>query len=199
MDFATSVATGFKKYGNFRGMASRSEFWYWVLFTVLVSVATWTIDQAIGGTTMAALDPALDTGNPNLNYALATLNKPSTVSNIASIILLLPTLSVTARRFHDAGFSGKWQWLQVIPFVVTFAGLIGLTLTLGLQAETDGLDPELAVGALAILTAAILTGIAYFIFQLVVTLRRTRSAADGNTYAVKYADTIAATETAKSE
>lgn len=192
MDFAASVGSGFTNYGNFRGMASRSEFWYWVLFTVLVSAATWTIDQALGGTTVPALDPALDTGNADLNYAIAMLNKPTVVSNIASIILLLPTLSVTARRFHDAGFSGKWQWLQVIPFIVTFVGLIALTVTVGLQPETTDFDIEMAMGALVIIGFATVTAIGYFFFQLVLTLRKTRTEADGNKYAVKYADTVRA-------
>ncbi|MEY5016953.1 MAG: hypothetical protein RL431_2 [Actinomycetota bacterium] len=192
MDFAASVGSGFKNYGNFRGMATRSEFWYWVLFTVLVSAATWTIDQALGGTTVPALDPALDTGNADLNYAIAMLNKPTVASNIASIILLLPTLSVTARRFHDAGFSGKWQWLQVIPFIFTFVGLIALTVTVGLQPETTGFDIEMAMGALVVIGFATVTAIGYFVFQLVLTLRKTRTEADGNKYAVKYADTVKA-------
>lgn len=194
MDFAASVGSGFKNYGNFRGMATRSEFWYWALFTVLVSAATWTIDQAIGGTTVPALDPALNTGNADLNYALSMLNKPTVVSNIASIILLLPTLSVTARRFHDAGFSGKWQWLQAIPFAVVFVGLVGLTVTAGVMTDIGEADMELAYGALGIFAAASLTGLAYFVFQLVLTLRTTRTAADGNKYAVKYADTVKAPE-----
>ncbi|MFM6981237.1 MAG: DUF805 domain-containing protein [Microbacteriaceae bacterium] len=192
MDFAASVGSGFTNYGNFRGMATRSEFWYWVLFTVLVSAATWTIDQALGGTTVPALDPALDMGNADLNYAIAMLNKPTVVSNIASIILLLPTLSVTARRFHDAGFSGKWQWLQVIPFIVTLVGLIALTVTVGLQPETTGFDIEMAMGALVVIGFATVTAIGYFVFQLVLTLHKTRTEADGNKYAIKYADTVKA-------
>ena len=40
MDFAAAIKAGFKNYSNFRGVASRSAFWYWRLFVVLVSVAT---------------------------------------------------------------------------------------------------------------------------------------------------------------
>lgn len=195
MDFAAAITSGFKNYGNFRGMASRSEYWYWVLFTVLISVAAWTIDQAVGGNTVPALDPSLDTGNADLNAAIAMMNKPAVVSNILSIVLLLPNFTMTARRFHDAGFSGKWQWLQVAPVLAMFIGLVGLSVTtLSAVDGNDGTaaDPELFFAALGIFGVTTLLGLAYFVFQLIVTLRRTRTAADGNKYAVKYADTIAA-------
>lgn len=194
MDFVGAIKSGFKNYGNFRGMASRSEYWYWVLFTVLISVAAWTIDQAIGGNTVPALDPSLDTGNADLNAAIAIMNKPAVVSNILSIVLLLPNFTVTARRFHDAGFSGKWQWLQVVPVVALFIGLVGLTVTsLASFDENNNVspDPELFFAALGIFGVTALLGFAYFLFQLIVSLRRTRTAAEGNKYAVKYQDTIA--------
>lgn len=38
MDFKTAVKHVFNNYANFNGRASRSEFWYWVLFVVLVGV-----------------------------------------------------------------------------------------------------------------------------------------------------------------
>lgn len=37
MTFAESVRTCFKKYADFTGCASVSEFWWWVLFTFLAS------------------------------------------------------------------------------------------------------------------------------------------------------------------
>ena len=38
MNFTDSVATCFKKYADFNGRASRPEFWWFVLFTVIVSI-----------------------------------------------------------------------------------------------------------------------------------------------------------------
>lgn len=45
MDFQTSIATCFRKYVVFSGRASRSEFWFFNLFTFLVSIATYAISQ----------------------------------------------------------------------------------------------------------------------------------------------------------
>ena len=39
MTFSEAISSGFRNYVGFSGRASRSEFWYWVLFSVLVSIA----------------------------------------------------------------------------------------------------------------------------------------------------------------
>ena len=38
MNFTDAVATCFKKYADFEGRASRTEFWWFVLFTIVVSI-----------------------------------------------------------------------------------------------------------------------------------------------------------------
>jgi hypothetical protein len=40
MTFLEAISSGFRNYVGFSGRASRSEFWYWILFTVLVSIVT---------------------------------------------------------------------------------------------------------------------------------------------------------------
>ena len=40
MDFAGAIKAGFQNYANFRGVASRSAFWYWRLFITIVNVGT---------------------------------------------------------------------------------------------------------------------------------------------------------------
>ncbi|MEI7972450.1 MAG: DUF805 domain-containing protein [Actinomycetota bacterium] len=39
MKFQHAVKSGFSNYANFKGRASRSEFWWWTLFTVIISSA----------------------------------------------------------------------------------------------------------------------------------------------------------------
>ncbi|NCA08394.1 MAG: DUF805 domain-containing protein [Micrococcales bacterium] len=38
MDFVGAIKAGFKNYANFRGVASRPEYWYWILFITLASL-----------------------------------------------------------------------------------------------------------------------------------------------------------------
>ena len=46
MGFSASIKSGFSNYFNFSGRASRSEYWYWNLFVVLISI----IETVVGGT-----------------------------------------------------------------------------------------------------------------------------------------------------
>lgn len=39
MTFTESVQTCFRKYADFNGRATKSEFWWWVLFAVLVNIS----------------------------------------------------------------------------------------------------------------------------------------------------------------
>jgi len=95
MDFQTSIKTCFNKYAVFSGRASRSEFWFFVLFGFLGGIITAIIDVMILGF------PAEKNGPINL---------------IFSIALIIPSISVTARRLHDINKSGWWQllWLTII-------------------------------------------------------------------------------------
>lgn len=40
MDFGTAIKTGFRKYAEFQGTATRSEFWWFILFVTLVGGGT---------------------------------------------------------------------------------------------------------------------------------------------------------------
>ncbi len=48
MNFGTAIATGFQKYSDFAGKASRSEFWWFQLFLVLVSIGTSALWDVLG-------------------------------------------------------------------------------------------------------------------------------------------------------
>ena len=90
MTFVEAIKDGFGKYVTFSGRSSRSAYWYWVLFAIIVSVVATIIDLAIGS---------------------------RIVSLIASLALFLPGLAVGIRRLHDTGRSGWWILIALVPFV----------------------------------------------------------------------------------
>ena len=47
MTFFEAISSGFRNYVGFSGRAARSEFWYWILFTVLVGIVTSIIDFGV--------------------------------------------------------------------------------------------------------------------------------------------------------
>ena len=95
MDFQTSIKTCFNKFAVFSGRASRSEFWFFVLFGILGGIIALIIDVMILGY------PFEESGPINL---------------IFSVALIVPSLSVAARRLHDINKSGWWQllWITII-------------------------------------------------------------------------------------
>jgi uncharacterized membrane protein YhaH (DUF805 family) len=98
MSFQDAIRTCLtQKYADFNGRARRSEFWYFVLFGIIVSIVAGIIDGILG------------TRN--------TLGSVGLVGGIASLALLVPNLAVGARRLHDTDRSGWLQLLALIPLV----------------------------------------------------------------------------------
>lgn len=87
LNLPEAVKTCFKKYFNFKDRASRSEYWYFALFGVIV--------YGIG------------IGMIFISYKLIWLLV------VISIALIIPFIAVTARRLHDINKSGWFQLLSV--------------------------------------------------------------------------------------
>jgi uncharacterized membrane protein YhaH (DUF805 family) len=170
MSFGASIASVFRKYGVFRGVATRPEYWWFTLFSFLVAVAINLLMTA--------------TGEDNIDSPSGPV---STISLVWSLGTLIPSLAVTVRRFHDAGFSGKWLWLYLVPVVgLVFAISSAVPVIWGYwQGSLVGDELIAAVlGLVGVASIPILAGLAIGIFALVVTLRPSKSAAEGNKYAV---------------
>jgi len=168
MTFAGAVKSGIKNYSNFKGTATRTEFWYFYLFNVLLNMVTSTIDGFV-----SPVDPnsaALPNGGP--------------LYMLTNIILVIPNLSLTFRRFHDAGYSAKWLLLWAAPVVAFFVGggyVLATNPNLNLNTATN----EQILTAVMPLAPALLLAAAVGIFQLVVNLKASKLAEQGNKYAAK--------------
>jgi uncharacterized membrane protein YhaH (DUF805 family) len=100
MTFIEAIKSYFKNYVTFKGRARRSEYWYTVLFTVLVSTAIGII--APGQREMM--------GDWDVQ-------QNSTLSNLWSLATFLPSLAITWRRLHDVNKSGGWFFFLFLPIV----------------------------------------------------------------------------------
>lgn len=103
MNFQTAVDKCFRSYATIRGRASRSEFWYWVLF-VMIAMAICAI---IDGTVFGITDPATGAAN----------NNAGPVGTILALAILIPHVCVSVRRLHDTERSGWWLLINFIPIL----------------------------------------------------------------------------------
>lgn len=68
MTFIDSIRTCFSKYADFNGRAGRPEFWWWTLFTFLVSMAMGIVSDMLSGLfSLAVLLPSLAVGARRLH------------------------------------------------------------------------------------------------------------------------------------
>lgn len=160
MNPVDAVKSVFMNYAKFTGAATRPEFWWFYAFTVVVNA----ILQALSG----------DSQNPNPIV--------SAIQLVWSLGALVPSLAVTVRRFHDAGFSGKWLLLWIAP-IAAWTVALGTTIVAFVQLWQAG-DIETAVLTIALASVpALLLTIGVGIFQFVVTLLPSKTSDAGNKYA----------------
>lgn len=68
MTFGESIRTCFSKYATFEGRATRSEFWWFFLFTFLVSAATGIVSETLSALfSLGVLLPSLAVGARRLH------------------------------------------------------------------------------------------------------------------------------------
>lgn len=165
--FAGAVKSAFVNFAQFRGVSSRAQYWYFVLFSVLMALVLGTIDSVFW--------PPVETDD-----VLVALNQPTPFSNIFAIVILIPSLAVTSRRIRDAGWSGKWLWSLLLPIVPFVFGVVGVISYLD-NVVTPTLE-DLA-SLIAYFAPAVLLAIMVQIFLLVLCLRASKPKEDGNRYA----------------
>jgi len=90
MGMAEAVRSVLSQYATFSGRARRSEYWWFVLASVIASVVASIVDTALG---------------------------VSILSLLLTLGLLIPSLALGVRRLHDIGKSGWWILIGLIPLV----------------------------------------------------------------------------------
>ena len=92
VNFGSAIKSGFNGYFDFSGRSSRSELWWWLLFTMIINLGVSLFD-----------------GLDSILYGWILL--------IVGLGLFLPTLAVQVRRLHDLDRAGWWILISLIPLV----------------------------------------------------------------------------------
>lgn len=89
----------FKNYFNFKGRATRREFWWFCLALFIIAIFYFSIVMLV------APDKIMQ-------------------SRIVMNIFTIPCYAVTVRRLHDTGRSGWWVLLSFLPFIGSIVLLV---------------------------------------------------------------------------
>ena len=86
-----------RKYAVFSGRARRKEYWFFILFNILIAAGLTLIDTFVG--------------------TYDTLRGVGLLSGLYSLGMLLPSLAVGVRRLHDIGRTGWWLLIGIVPLI----------------------------------------------------------------------------------
>lgn len=88
---------GFRKYADFKGKASRSEFWGFTLISWVVTVVTNQLD----------IQYQVWSAEYGIGYS----------SGLYTLAVIVPSISILVRRLHDVGKSGWMALLLLLPII----------------------------------------------------------------------------------
>lgn len=140
-----------KKYVVFKGRASRSEFWWWMLASFAIQVVLSTL---------------VDVSNDHLSF----------LSSLWSLAILVPSIALSVRRLHDINKPGWWLAIfygavfagAILMIVGGGAALFGVLRVWGSPSDS-GYYATAAAGSLGILfigaIIAAAAGIVYIVFM----------------------------------
>ena len=106
-----AVRLFFKKYAQFSGRASRSEYWWVALFTTLVTLVLY-----VPGIILAAIGGALIAESSISGVGVALLVVGIVLIGIMvlfALAIIVPSIAIAVRRLHDANFSGLFYLLSL--------------------------------------------------------------------------------------
>lgn len=91
--FVGALKDGFARYVDFSSRSTRPQFWWWILWSVLINIASGIVDLSLG------------------------MGEAGPINILTSLAMFLPTLAVSIRRLHDIGRSGWWYLIVLVPLV----------------------------------------------------------------------------------
>ena len=106
------------RYADGTGRARRKEYWYFVLFHLLILLAPFTVAMVFAGVAGDA---------PEDDPMLLVAGLFGILAGLIYLFFILPGIAVLIRRFHDVGLSGWLILLGLIPYI---GGLITFIITL---------------------------------------------------------------------
>jgi len=104
VSFGEAISRFYANYANFKGRASRSEYWFISLYSAVVQIPLYFLALSTGTT-----DPYTGIAQPNMMFIGLVY--------LFSLINLVPSFAVGVRRLHDTNKSGAYIFIALIPCI----------------------------------------------------------------------------------
>ncbi len=103
------------RYADFSGRASRSEYWYFTLFSTLIYMVFYI-------PLMMSVTSSLNSGTvPGSGFNILGI-----IFMVLALALLVPSLALLVRRLHDVNRSGWYYFIALIPLIGSIILLVWL-------------------------------------------------------------------------
>jgi len=153
-----------KKYLQFSGRASRSEYWYFILFNIFITILIGTLDL-----TLLFSDIQLPP------FMIEGIEIPINLALIYWALTIIPITALMFRRMHDIGKSGLWLLILLIPILGIFILIYFFAKAGDKETNKYGEDPlaegnfqPKPMGALTIVAIIVLLIVANIAFIILV-------------------------------
>lgn len=91
--FGGALKDGFARYVDFKSRSTRSQYWWFTLWSVLFSIGSTILDASLG------------------------MGDSGPIGLLVSLVFFLPSIAVAIRRLHDIGRTGWWMLLVFVPLL----------------------------------------------------------------------------------
>lgn len=130
----TAYLDAMRRYFDFSGRATRTQFWLFSLTVLVLGIAAIVLDTALLGA-----------------------SKPSLFTWLVYFPHLIPSIAVTIRRLHDSDKSGWWILLGIVPRVGVVALIVFGCMPSSSGRNRFGAAGEQHAAASAVVAATALT------------------------------------------
>lgn len=130
MGLKEAVVSVFSKYATFSGRATRSEYWFFYLFNVIMCLGLVAVCAILGAIFKGAAGAVG-------GYTVGTI-----LYWIYALAAFIPNLAVSVRRLHDTGRSGFNLFWMFLPIIGTILLLVYLATGSNSGDNAYGPEPE---------------------------------------------------------
>lgn len=107
MNFLGAIKSAFLNAFNFSGRASRLEFWAFIVFALVAGNVITVLERAL------FYPGQIPEAGPLFAVGISIFLGP--IASLFGLLMIVPWVSVSARRLHDIGRSGFWIYFGFIP------------------------------------------------------------------------------------